>query len=413
MCQISVCNLGDENLNKKLFLLMGTEGSGIHNDGWGLGSFNGDAWKCSLPMQYTSDAGHILSKIKSGKQIFLGHIRQASAKVPVLAKNAHPFKKDGIVFAHNGTLTPKDESKFVLEETIEEKDSKTGEIKTVTVKRSDSLVFFEEFLKHYKGEDTFVDALKETMELFWGKFAFVFIINKTYYIVRGKTADLHISYIKEEAKQDAKIIGWAVNTSKDILDKSLILLSNLEELDGRNPVNFTFPAILKAETIYKASKTGLVELGEIKENDKWVSTKSYYPADSWGKRAAGESNFTTGTTTETKNEHKVFRRIAEFMFGNSLSVADLQAIFGAVYGASLQEVTMPMLVHFCKRIIPAIESRTGREGKQFRKRLRRTIGGYAVMLYQYEKGMEYPWIFNSKVVQRQFVEKLEELKYKK
>ncbi len=413
MCQISLCNLGEQALNKKLFLLMGHEGSPIHDDGWGLSNSSGEIWKCSLPMFSTSDSGEILKGFDTGKTPLLGHIRQASPKVPVMKQNSHPFKQKGISFVHNGKLSPKDEKNFVMEEEVVEIDSKTKEKKTVKVNRSDSLIFFEEFMKHYKGEDSFVKALQETMELFTGKFALVFVVNGKYYIARGRTADLYISYLMDRSDKEEKVIGWAINTSKDVLDKSLLLLSNLQQLDGKKPLDFTIPKILEEETIYKADKNGLEVVGEIKENSAPATTYNYGQYNNWQKGNTGASNPTkptTETTTEIdKDTAKMFARIYDFLRGSSLSTQDLQFIFDKMYSASILEVTKPMLEHFIKVVIPRIDNKTN---KDIRKRLRKILGGHYLMHYQYRDDMEYPWMFNPKSVQIEFVEQLEAKKAK-
>lgn len=420
MCQISVCNLGDELLNKKLFLLMGSSGSTIHNDGWGYGTGSGELWKCSMAMYGTSDAGVALLQKSSGKTPLLGHIRQASKKVPVNTKNAHPFSKKNIVFVHNGTLTPKDEKNFVMTEEVNEIDPKTSKVvkdengapKKISVSRSDSLIFFEEFLKHYKDEEHFVEALNETMNLFTGKFAFVFIINGNYYIVRGKTADLHIVYLYESYDKDAKVVGWAINTSKQILDESSNLLSNLVQLDGKKPLPFSYPVILEEESVFIARNDGLEKIGEIKENKPAYSAAATAPARQ--NRGAGDSNFygsPTGTgtviTTEIKERVALYKEIYEFMKNNSISIGEIQALFSKLYGASLLEVTKAMLMHFTKKAIPALNSKNGKEGKQLRKRLRKALSGSPVRTFQYSKDMEYPWMLNLITVQREFVSKIE------
>ncbi len=414
MCQISVNNLRDESLNKKLFLLMGSVGSTIHKDGWGFADGKGGSFRSGLSMYYTMDSGEILNReFKGGDGILLGHIRQASPQVPVLVKNTHPFTKKGISFVHNGKLTPKDEKNFVMEEELNEVDpkthkpvidEKTGKNKTVKIKRSDSLIFFEEFLKHYKDEAHFVDALKETMELFTGKFAMVFVINGSFYIVRGKTADLYISYLHDgtfDSKKNPGIGGWAINTSKEILDNSCILMSNLNLLEGGQALNFSLPSLLKEETIFKAEKDGLVELGEIKENS--VPTQNYNYDNKW---RSDTTNFTDKKGTgaiKYKDLFKMYKQIFDFMGSYSLSPHDIQNIFGAVYSASLLEATEAMLKHFCNVVLLELSKKTE---KNIRRRLKKAVNGGYLFRYQY-KDIEYPWMLNSKTEQIKFIEELE------
>lgn len=416
MCQISVCNLRDPILNKKLFLIMGSNGSIVHKDGWGFSMGGGDIWKCPIPMFVTTDAGEILrTKASVNKGILIGHIRQASPKVPVETKNSHPFKDENIVFLHNGKLTPKKESDFVLEEDADDLDKngnpikdKDGNIKKRKVSISDSLIFFQSFMKEWRSTtetdslEKFLAVLNKTMSLFYGKFAFVFTIDKTTYVVRGKTADLFVSYLRETEKKDSPVIGWAVNTSKEVLLDSLILLSNLQQLDGKKELFFDYPTLLPDETVFKAHAVGLAKVGEIKENYAPITyAKSYSPNPTKGGTSivTGETN---KPTTELENYAK---EIYDFMFSYSLTIYDIQAMFFKLYGASLEEISIGMLRHFCRRVIPAVAIKVK---KDTRKRLRKQLSNMPVGLFRYGNEFEYPWIMNTRERQIQFVDRTEE-----
>ena len=214
MCQITVSNLGDDFLNREAFLILGAEGSTVHGDGWGYCFSNGETLKTYLPMYCTTNIGEILGdkKTRSAPPL-LGHIRQASPKVPVCTANAHPFAIDNVYFVHNGKLTPKDEDKFSIEYEVEETDAKDGKKKKVKYNRSDSLIFFEHFMETWKGaqntynseEEKFVWVLNKAMEAFYGRFAMVFLIHDKCYIVRGKTAELNIAYRLNSNRKDAQV----------------------------------------------------------------------------------------------------------------------------------------------------------------------------------------------------------------
>jgi hypothetical protein len=424
MCEISVVNLKDSLLNRKLFLLMGFLGSGIHKDGWGLGTGDGTSWKCSLAMQLTSDAGKVLAKYgKKSKGPFLGHIRQASTKIPVTIENSHPFTMEDIVFVHNGKLTPKVEKNFEMEVEVPDldKDSKEqvdkdGNRKMKKIPRSDSLVFFEKFVEYFttyerkdkeSDDEFFVRVLNSTMELFTGKFAFVFIINGKFYVVRGKTADLHISYLLDSGKKDANTIGWAVNTSKIRLDDSLLLLSNLQQLDGQPPLHFTYPTILKEETIFRADSLELEPIGEIKENTSYTQaykTRAETSAGNFSHYGGAITQKTGGARGMTEID-KLYKEVYEFQRSYSLSLSDMQNIFDACYYASLLEATESLLKNFCREILPKMRKKTT---KEIRKRVKHATSGLHVASYHYDKEFKYPWFLNSPEMQLKFVEKLEQ-----
>jgi predicted glutamine amidotransferase len=414
MCQITVSNLGDSSLNKKAFLILGSLGSTVHGDGWGFSDSEGHSWKCPLAMHWTSDAGSVIRKhvIKNNKPL-LGHIRRASPQIPVSTDNSHPFKIGEIVFVHNGKLTPKKESDFVMEIEVEKMDkdgnkelNKDGSTKMEKIKRSDSLIFFEKFVEIYHTEDMskleqekrFVDSLNKTMELFYGKFAMVFVISDKTYIVRGKSADLHISWRLAEHGKDSEKIGWIINTDKATLNQSTLLLSNVEQLEGRKELIFLSAEMLKAETMFVAENAGLRELGEIKENSSPVA---YSKSESTG--LGYSSNYYNGKKDEDFDKYK--EEIFNFMMGMSLSPEDIQNILFAYHNVSILEVTKPILKQFIQEVIPSLYKRTD---KDIRRDLKKVLGGFPVRMYRYSNGMAYPWFLNPISVQREFVKKLSE-----
>lgn len=403
MCEISVVNLRDTSLNKKLYLIMGSLGSVEHSDGWGFSTSGGKAWKCDLPMFWTSDSGYVLRKQieeEDGKPL-LGHIRRASPKVPVTAENAHPFKQNDVVFVHNGKLTPKDDKKFDIEyELPKMKDGKpeldsTGKPKMEKFNKSDSLVFFEEFMTNFTDEEHFMDALQKTMDEFYGKFAFVFVINGNFYIVRGKSADLHITYLRSGSEEEAETIGWAINTSKPVIKISTSLLSNMRQLEGEPYLDFSPVELLDAETVYKATETGLEILGKIKEN--------YAPVKQYESRSYASSSSSSKNKKPTVMENYT-QQVVEFMLAYSLSPGDIQLIMLATSGLSTLEVNEAALKNLVEDVIPLLKNLTK---KDIRKGLKKALSNMALRHYRYE-GLQYPWMLNSHEEQLSLISRLEE-----
>lgn len=425
MCEITVTNLHDPILNERLWLLMGSLGSkDKHDDGWGVANQSGAMFKCGIPMHWSINAGEQISSVAKGSSMLLGHIRDASARVPVNDKNAHPFQLENITFVHNGKLTPKKEKDFVMDEKVPDIDSKTGKQCTdkdgnllfKTVGRSDSLIFFEEFIKDWQAcpdtyetqHEKFVAVVKATMSKFYGKFALVFIINGTFYICRGKTANLYISYLVKEAKKDAEVLGWAINTGLMTLDAGTTLLSNLNVIDGKSNLIFSYPELLEEESIFVADKYDVVKIGEMNENVAPVTTRAVYPhTQAHGGAASSGTNFTTsgGTTTTTgvtKKEPDELEQITSLIYNwmenYSLSPQDIQFMLYQCFSVSILDVSVDMLKYFYHNVLVKLSNRVE---KKTRKNIRRTTHGY-IGIYNYE-GLAYPWMINSKDVQKKFI----------
>ena len=411
MCQITVSNLGDTLLNKKMFLILGSLGSTVHGDGWGFSDSGGHSWKCPLAMHWTSDAGQVLRKYtQKSPGPFLGHIRKASPQIPVKTENSHPFTLENIVFVHNGKLTPKNESDFIMEIDVPKLDKegneeidKDGKVKTVKEKRSDSLIFFEKFVQIYNSEENakspeekrFTDSLKSTMDLFYGKFAMVFVVGNKTYIVRGRSADLHVSWKLSGPSNDSDRIGWVINTDKATLNQATLLLSNYEQLEGKKEVHFTPAEMLKQETVFVAEENGLRELVELRENYAPVKTTT----------TVGYTSSYAGNTKKNPDLEKLTEETFNFMMAMSLSPEDIQNILFAYHETSELEITVPVLKHFVQEIIPDLYKRTQ---KEIRRDLRKVLGGFPVRMYRYTNDMLYPWFLNPLSVQREFVKKLSE-----
>ena len=414
MCQLIYCNLHDEILNQRLSLILAVSGAEKEKHGWGtLSGRTGKFIKTGIPANYLINSGELLAKQKD--DIF-SHIRSASFSVPVCDKNAHPFIVGKISQFHNGTLTPKDEKGHVMKEFMEETDDKTGVVSKKEVKRSDSLIFLERLSVIYtEKKANFIEAIQATMLEFTGKFAFMYFIKDAKkvqkYIIRGKSADLYISYLKENKTKEAKTIGYAIDTNKDVLDIGLILLSNLQQLDGKKPLYFTAPEEIKKETIFIPEEFGLVEVGELKENTA-VTTAVYPYSRNQGYWGEDGQNFTDkgngakGTPNFTPNGvEKYVESIYSFMSEYAVSLKEIQIMFFRLYGLSLLEAEEVVLKHFCNKVIATLRKDAT---KQLRKRVKALSGG-KFPVYLYSKFV-FPWMLEPKNLQESIVEALKEHK---
>lgn len=406
MCQLSYVDLKDNSLNKQLFLLLSSFGSTVHKDGWGIANSHGEYWKCNLPAWGTINSGDILKNFLGDEYSpLMGHIRLASPQIPVTDENAHPFrsKNGNILFMHNGKLTPKEEKNFVMDRKIETLSEK-GVLTTKWEKISDSIIFFNRLQEVWTEDKTFYKALQDTMEEFYGKFAFMFYHSdsKKFNIVRGKTADLHVCYLLNNHGPDAKSVGYVVNTSKDLLDVCTTALANLHMIQTGKELIFSTVSVLNEETIYEAGEADLIKVGELKENEAYKAA-SFFPARGrsvWGDE---EDDYGAGSpekpvTIKTK-EALLAEEIYNFMQEFSLSLRDIYYIIFKLYNASSLEIDEILIQHFIRKILPRFRSQIT---KDIRKKMKRESAGGFVNLGQYsdpnlkEKGFTYPWILSSK-----------------
>ncbi len=407
MCELCFANTGDSDLNRMLFLLVGTMGSTEHKDGWGF-SDGTNMEKCEFPLYFDDSAGRSLKEtLGDSDKPLIGHIRKASAMVPVNKENAHPFVKNGITFVHNGTLKPVDPLKYPMEYSTEVPD-KNGNLVKRFFNHSDSKVFFDAFLNNYAPDKDLVVALNETMDDFYGKFAFMFSINGETYIARGKTANLYISYRMDKGGESGQPIGYIVHTNNSVLDTCEVLVENIWDLQGKEELFFSPPVLLKENTVFFADKLGVIDMGELKERSAPVTT--YAKEKTWeGGYGSATENFSgTGASTGGISDGKVDKYVSEvlkFMSSFSLSVRDIQVLLMEIYDSSSMETEEAVIHHFVDKVIPNLANKTN---KNIRRPLKTALGNLPVgLMHYYNAKIEFPWMLNSKEVQKQFVEILE------
>lgn len=420
MCHLCVANTNDESMNKSLLSIMGDFGSILQDDGWGI-SDGYRWWKTAKPFYLTTNAGEIIRRElpRTGKRPLLLHLRQASPQVPVCNDNSHPFSWENLVLVHNGKLVPRDEKQFVMEEDIPDVDDKTGEVrldaagnpKTRTVKRSDTLIFFERMVQIYQLSETknLYEVLCDTMKEFTGKFAFIIHDGDKMYVVRGRSADLYISYLREKEAVDSPVTGFVINTSKDSMLHSILLASHLQQIQGGSRIHFSTPKLIDEESMFAVEKFDLKLVGKVKENYAPVPTTSWKGGR---EGVAGGSNFTGNTSQSTpragikepKSEVETLtKKVFDFMMNYSLAPTDIQNMFLCYYGISFKQLELPILRHFVKKVLPHLCSGVK---KQVRKDVLKACRGFSVGIMAYDGGIPYPWVFVPKSNQPAFVKKL-------
>jgi len=203
------------------------------------------------------------------------HVRKAATKY---GKNisdsagSHPFESENFILAHNGVLELKETSKF-KEENFKDK--------------IDSQIFLDVLQETYKEKGDFLVAIKDSVNNFWGKFAFLIFEKSTgnYYAVRGETATLFFTYISI-IKKDWTAVGngYVINTEKSSLEKGLIVSAS----HFPRELYLDYVA-LKDKTVEKAGELEknsiyllgdeIKKIGDVKETRKeytWADPKYYW-----------------------------------------------------------------------------------------------------------------------------------------
>lgn len=281
MCQMTLINVDNTKAMFMLAINLMMENSRISNkDGCGIFSPSTGVSKTELAASVLLNLGEtVVGKFKKVEPMIC-HVRAASFssdKKLLSSEHAHPFESEHYVFQHNGTLSFK---------------NKTDEEKYKDKELIDSEMFLAELEKNYTG-DIVVDVNK-TMELFYGKFAFM-IYHKPedcFYIIRGRAATL---YKTELVVPNTTIVrGLVVNTESISMHEAIMRASNCLQLSGIR-LDPTKAELLETETAYKLDGYTLVKLGTVKENDKPVAANF---SQNTRPQAAGYSKMEDGYLTK-------------------------------------------------------------------------------------------------------------------
>jgi predicted glutamine amidotransferase len=375
MCQLILTSLNNELLNKRmLYTLMYLDSQTLNKDGSGFYIPKENAiWKSKLSGCAITNLGSILSSHAFGESPVMGHVRSASTIHKILDDaHAHPFFTDKYVVAHNGTLEFKDD-------TLSDEYDKTKFI--------DSEIFTLELTKN---EKPFLEAIKETMDLFYGKFAFLIFdrVKKTQYVIKGRTASLYKSDVKYVIDKEERPIGYVVNTSSLDLMAGLLFVKNAVEL--QNPEKlfvYSEATPLDDETVYVANKLTLDKVGKVLETTK--PTPVY--AGAWADDYVRTGYSYNSAVREDAPIH--VKTVVDFMVKNKLSIIDMDNLCYQVFAEPLlgmDKIDLDNLVG----ILKIIDSRN--YGKMISKwtRLREITKKSSLELCN-ETHLQFPYFLNS------------------
>jgi predicted glutamine amidotransferase len=365
-----------------------------NHDGWGIFG-GGEVFKTEMNAQMTSNIGEWVNKVHIKTSPMITHVRLASIGGKVCQENSHPFETTSFVLAHNGTLVIKRGKEVYINGLKTKWKAEKPDI-------IDSEVFALVLEEEYKFEKDFVKVLNKTMDNFCGKFAFIIYCKPedSYYIVRGKSADLHVVTFTKE--QDV-IAGIAVNTEKTSLERTIHIFENC--LQANNLIlKHTDIEELAKETIYKFGANKLVKVGEIKESEKEYGPfpSTTYNRDYTRNSFSGNNGFNEKTNTDLIND------VLTYMNLYSLSLEDLDRILFFTMNKGILRITEDEMVIFLKKVTPKLCA-----VKKFRKEIDETLtkNKFQIIPQRFYEKATYPFpymLISGKQDQRDFVKLLGE-----
>lgn len=356
MCQLTYINIPNINSLRLATILCSMVNTELdHKNGFGF---------CQDDRIYKTDETPKnsnfpeINKIIVNKNPVILHVRKASFSVANLlgAEYNHPFRKENIILAHNGTLEHLSEK--LPENTI------------------DTQFFFQKMLEK---EGTAIEKLTETMKEFTGKFAFLMRSNEGDYIIRGKTAGLHkIDVFRNDTK-----IGFIVNTEPQSLKNSKVIISKLLIPFIPN-ISFGDMEALEIETIYKVDGTELIKTGKIEENSKKVVEV----------KASGNISVSKEKQklpyNETNTEY-IDRILFEFSNKTEMTVAQIDVMFRSIYGNSIIYAKNMEILEFIELLDDLLDSHI------FKSRIKAWKYRYNISVWDiYEQSnFRFPFFFNT------------------
>lgn len=386
MCQLTLSHFKDGDLNALFTLIQSLENTRTtHQDGFGF--FNGkDFRKWELAPPNIINLQEIVTGGITGTAPVFSHVRRATltnGKRVVSNEKSHPFKSDDIFLAHNGSLELKDEKE------MEDKKFE-GMI--------DTEIFLHFLQEEYKKHKTLYPALKEVMELFYGKFAFMIYSTKEkkYYIVRGRTADLHFSKVHIDKKPE-EVLGIVINTESRDLEKGLVQFCQLAKfIRPKLKINFSEIENLKSETVWELDELKLKEVGELKENIKPTVVRTFHSqAQNRGRFPAipvsGNKQFYPLTMLASPEEEEIFRRVKTEMYVASLTNSEFDELCFQVLNVPVLYLTEEDAEIMLDWILPALTNKA--EKNKRKSNLWNNSGG--AVWSKYETGIQFPWMLNT------------------
>jgi len=382
MCELILVSTGNEKMNKRLAFLLAWEDSESNKDGFGFYNPKDDKiWKTELAARNILNVGEAMSHMSIGTRPLMAHVRASSTytfgayKKTNTPEFAHPFMSEKYVLCHNGTLEFREEAK-------------NTEYKGKDM--IDSQAFLEVLTENPK---PFLEAIKETVDKFYGKFAFLIVDrkDKTQYIVRGKSATLH----KAPIMLDGVEIGYVVNTVATDLHNAFRIYKNLYEVDG-GKIELGTVEILPEDTVYVATSKFVKKVGTVTEVARPVATAAngyhgrYYPYGAW------EDDYSCENITPI-NLTKMDKAVADavkFLLENNLTIGELDDLCMEIFCEPLLALDEEMIRFLTEKILPDIARQNYQKMKNRWKELL-SREGKSRRLTIVDNRLQFPYLLSS------------------
>jgi predicted glutamine amidotransferase len=321
---------------------------------------------------------------ESKRVSILSHVRSASRyggkMQEINDENAHPFRLNNIVLAHNGTLYPKDD-----------KDEIKGKI--------DSYWFLSKLCEVVGDKKLTHKDIIKAMEYFEGKFALLIVDllqPNNLWIAKGRTADLYTMTFKDENDKELLFI---INTKEEGL-KSTISPYFHRVLLGKN-VFVSDITKFKDETVYRyntVSRKMFKYKEEIKEEAYVVKTQTYSRGRGYNSEYGNFGRNRVSNTSTFSSIKDIFGNILEESSKSLLTYSEVAVLYELYIGDSIYKPEKDDLIIFSEMLKKLNKEAIKGRAKTWINISKRLIEeGYDVMdLYQAWPEMAFPWFLNTK-----------------
>jgi predicted glutamine amidotransferase len=390
MCQLILANTHNKTINRLFYFMLTLKDSDVSNkDGFGYTTGERVYRTEKTPIQ--AGIGTVVGNSSIDTGTIAGHVRQASFGTIAFPKlvgidHSHPFVTEDYILMHNGTL--------------EFKDSKELE-KYKDKQYIDSRMFVLELqeMKNKTPTELFPVILNKTMAKFRGKFAFIIYekATKSFFIIRGKTADLHMAKVIVEG-----VPGIVINTALKELKESLGFITELGKVLGIE-MSYEEPVIIKPETINILNPDSIQEIGIITETVKPL------PVTIWEGYEETPNYYGRGYNRQyyehtPKELDPVVSEIVAFMVKAGVEPEELDEIWYHMFGNGLLNITTAQAKSFTKTALPAFYKRHGSKQFQFYQRLMEKFKAYNIASFFGKTGLQFPYMLNDASVLKRKLE---------
>ena len=369
MCQLTLVNLGNKELNKLYLttqLLLNT--TYTNKDGFGIFSPGSPIYKTEKD-PHSIVYGHKINQIIKNDSPVIAHVRFATytnnVKV-VDVDQSHPFESNNFILAHNGTLELKNLKEMSA-------DKYKGLI--------DSQIFLhrmEEILSSKSKKFPIENLLPLVMGEFYGKFAFLIYDKRTkqFYASRGNSAKINAAVLTLDKNQ----VGLILNTDDKDLEKNFDFFENLVAVNGLslNYDDITFTEMVR-ESIVKINGDGSwSKIGEVRENYK-PAAQTEYRSRNWTQTEYWKND-------EIKDHFKELDNIP-------LSITELDELSLEIFGKGLIYLEDDELNNFCE-----IAKKIGKFSQSGKKKIWEKIkikSGLKDSVLCIRHNLQYPYMLNT------------------